>query len=56
MTEHREPWEMTQAEWCDHIKSPALHYEHIKRAQAAGKSVPAEVLADYTSVSKRPHW
>lgn len=49
-----EPWEIKQADWIDgHIKSPGLHGEHVRLALAAGKPVPAEVLADYPDLKQK---
>ncbi|MBT3484104.1 MAG: hypothetical protein HOG03_11640 [Desulfobacula sp.] len=36
--EESEPWEMSQKEWTDgHIKSPAMHKDHVKKAIQDGK-------------------
>jgi len=44
----KEPWEMKQADWIDgHIKSPAMHKEHVKIALSENKPVPDAVLVEY---------
>ena len=49
----REPWQMTQREWIDgHIKSPAMHKEHVRIALSKGKLVSAEVLKEYPDLAK----
>ena len=49
----KQPWEMRQKEWTDgHIKSPGMHFEHVRQALAAGKHVPQEVLDDYPQLAK----
>jgi len=49
----KEPWEMAQKEWIDgHIKSPAMHWEHVRIALTEGKPVPPEVLAEYPDLQK----
>jgi len=49
----KEPWQMTQREWIDgHIKSPAMHKEHVRIALSKGKLVSAEVLKEYPDLAK----
>lgn len=44
----KEPYEITQAKWCDgHVKSPGLHREHVRVALLSGLDVPRVVLKDY---------
>ncbi len=48
----KEPWEMKQSAWTDgHIKSPGMHRERVRRALAAGKTVPPEVLEKYPDLA-----
>ena len=50
----KEPWQMRQSEWVDgHVKSPALHKEHVRQALERRENVPEEVLAEYPDLKKQ---
>lgn len=51
---HKEPWQMTKAEWMKTRQpgtSPGMHGWEVQTALREGKAVPEEVLRDYPELS-----